>query len=125
MQEGEVEARLLLAMEAGVEELLWADAVVFATPENFGYMSGGLKDFFDRTFYAVEARQLSLPYAVLISAGNDGSGALRQLERIAKGYPLRNVAEPIIIRGRPTATAFAQCQELGAAMAAGLSMGIY
>ena len=125
LAESEVETRLLPAMEAGVDELLWADALVFGTPENFGYMSGGLKDFFDRTFYAVEARQLNVPYAVFISAGNDGTGALRQLERIAKAYPLRCAVEPLVVQGRPTSSAFAQCEELGAALAAGLSMGIY
>ena len=112
-------------MEAAANDLLWADAVIFASPENFGYLSGGLKDFFDRTFYADGIQPLNLPYGVIISAGNDGAGALRQLERIVKGYPLRCVAEPIISRGPPSMAGFKQCQELGAALAAGLAMGIY
>ena len=123
--ESSVETQILPAMEAGVDGLLWADALVFATPENFGYLSGGLKDFFDRTFYAVESRQLNLPYGVIISAGNDGSGALRQLERIASAYPLRCVAEPIISLGQPSPGRLQQCKELGSALAVGLSMGIY
>ncbi len=125
LNEPEVETRLLPAMEAGVDDLLWADALIFATPEYFGDMSGGLKDFFDRTFYAVEPQQLNLPYGVIISAGNDGSGALRQLERIAKGYPLRCVAKPLIIPGKPSTPAFAQSEELGNALAVGLSIGMY
>ncbi len=120
-----VDTRLIPAMEAGVNDLLWADALLFATPENFGSLSGGLKDFFDRTYYPVQEQSLNLPYGVIISAGNDGSGALRQLETIAKGYPLRCVAEPIIIRGLPSAAAMGQCQDLGTALAAGLAMGIY
>ncbi|ARN75940.1 flavodoxin family protein [Oceanicoccus sagamiensis] len=120
-----IEPRLVPAMEAGVEELLWADALVFATPENFGYISGGLKDFFDRTYYAVASRQINLPYAVIISAGNDGTGALRQLQRIAKGYPLRCVTEPVILVGELSTEGLAASEELGAAIAAGLGMGIY
>ena len=123
--ESGTETRLLPAMEAGVNDLLWADAVIFGTPENFGYMSGGLKDFFDRTFYAEGVQQQNLPYGVIISAGNDGTGALRQLERITKGYPMNCVAEPVISRGQPSVEIITQCEELGAALATGLSMGIY
>ena len=120
-----VELRLLRAMQAGIDDLLWCDAVIFGTPENLGYMSGGLKDFFDRTFYPAEPHQLNLAYAVFISAGNDGTGAVRQIERIAKGYPLRCVAEPIIIRGEPDEQGLIDCEALGEAVAAGLSMGIF
>jgi multimeric flavodoxin WrbA len=120
-----VQRRLLRAMQAGIDDLLWCDAVIFGTPENLGYMSGGLKDFFDRTFYPAEPQQLNRAYAVFVSAGNDGSGAIRQLERIARGYPLRSVAEPIIIRGEPAEQGLADCEALGEAVAAGLVMGIF
>lgn len=123
--EADVELRVLRAMDACVDDLLWCDAVIFGTPENLGYMSGGLKDFFDRTFYPAEPHQLNCPYAIFISAGNDGTGALRQLERIVKGYPMRCVAEPLIVKGEVDATGLQACEELGMAMAAGLSMGIY
>src|SRR3546814_9262380 len=72
---------------------------LLGTPENFGYMSGLLKDFFDRTYYPAEGKTVGLPYAVLISAGNDGSGAARAIERIATGYGWRAVAEPLIVKG--------------------------
>jgi multimeric flavodoxin WrbA len=124
-KEPEVQRRLLRAMEAGVDDLLWCDAVIFGTPENLGYMSGGLKDFFDRTFYPAEPHKLNRAYAVFVSAGNDGTGAVRQLERIAKGYPLRCVAEPVIIRGEPGKQGLADCEVLGEAVAAGLIMGIF
>lgn len=120
-----VEVRLLRAMQAGVDDLLWSDAVIFGTPENFGYMSGGLKDFFDRTFYPVEQQQLNLAYACFVSAGNDGTGAVRQIDKIAKGYPLRCVAEPVIVKGVVSERGLADCTDLGVAMAAGLSMGIF
>jgi len=84
-QESDVELRLLRAAEADTRDLLWADAVLFGSPENFGYLSGGLSDFLARTFYPLQGRQRSWPYGVFISAGNDGRGALRHLERIVGG----------------------------------------
>jgi multimeric flavodoxin WrbA len=124
IEEG-VECRLLLAMEASLTDLLWSDAVIFGSPENLGYLSGGMKDFFDRTFYPAQSHQLNLPYAMFISAGNDGSGAVRQLQRIVKGYPLKAVAEPIIVKGIPDEGAIKRCEELGATLAAGLGLGIF
>ncbi len=113
------------AFNAGLEDLLSADGLLFGTPENFGYMSGALKDFFDRTYYPAEPHQINLPYGVFISAGNDGSGAVREIERIAKGYPLRRVAEPLIAKGEVSQQHLQQCRELGLSMAAGLVMGIF
>ena len=121
----DVETRLLRAGDAGPEDLLWADALILGTPENFGYMSGAMKDFLDRTYYPCEGKVESLPYAIFISAGNDGSGALSSLQRIARGYPLRAVQEPIIARGDVTAAVLTACEELGMAMAAGLEMAVF
>lgn len=120
-----VETRMLRAADAGPQDLLWSDALILGTPENFGYMSGAMKDFLDRTYYPCEGKVESLPYAVFISAGNDGRGALASLQRIAKGYPLRAVQEPIIARGDTTDAVLAACEELGMAMAAGLEMGVF
>ncbi len=121
----DVEVRFLRASDAGPDDLLWAHGLLLGTPENFGYMSGALKDFFDRTFYPVEGRIQSLPYAVFISAGNDGSGAVRAIRRIANGYPLKEVQEPIIARGEITDDVVARCRELGMALAAGLEAGVF
>jgi multimeric flavodoxin WrbA len=120
-----VETRMLRAGDAGPEDLLWADGLVLGSPENFGYMSGAMKDFLDRTYYPCESKVESLPYAIFISAGNDGSGAVNSIQRIAKGYPLRAVQEPIIARGDTTDAVLASCEELGMAMAAGLEMGVF
>lgn len=120
-----VQSRLLLAMEASLEDLLWCDAVIFGSPENLGYLSGGIKDFFDRTFYPAQPYQLNLPYGVFISAGNDGSGAVRQLQRIVKGYPLKAVADPVIVKGVPDEVGVERCEELGATFAAALDLGIF
>ena len=119
-----VEARKLTCWSAGADDLLWAHGLVLGTPENFGYMSGGMKDFLDRTFYPVEGKLRPLPYAVFISAGNDGEGALRAIRRIAGGYPFVEVQDPIIARGdvEPHLPA---CRELGMTLAAGLEAGVY
>ena len=88
-------------------------------------MSGAIKDFFDRTFYPAQAYNVNLPYALFISAGNDGTGAVRQIDRILTGYPMRKVAEPVICRGAVTTEHLAQCEELGLTLAAGLAFGIF
>jgi multimeric flavodoxin WrbA len=121
----EVDVRYLTAHEAAANDLLWADGLLLGTPENFGYMSGAMKDFFDRTFYPVEGKILSLPYAVFISAGNDGSGALRAIRRIANGYPFKEVQEPIVVQGEINSQHLERCKELGMTLAAGLEAGIF
>ena len=122
---GGVEVRVLRAADAGPEDLLWADGLLLGTPENFGYLSGALKDFLDRTFYEVEGKLTPLPYAIFVSAGNDGTGAVRAMERIANGYPFLAVQAPLIARGTPTPEDLDSCRELGQAIAMGLEMGIF
>jgi flavorubredoxin len=121
----QVETRMIGALAAGIEDLLWCDALLIGTPENFGFMSGAVKDFFDRTFYPAQGKVHQLPYAVFVSCGNDGSGAVRQIERIARGYPFRRVADPLIARGELDAAVLARCEELGQTLAAGLALGIF
>lgn len=119
----EVELRVLKALEAGVDDLLRADGLIIATPENFGYLSGAVKDFLDRTYYPAEGKVDGLPYVLLVSAGNDGRGAVRALERIAIGYRWKRVAEPLIVRGEPDDVAREKCHELGAMLAVGVACG--
>ncbi len=126
LQSGEpVELRSLPALDAAVDDLLWAQGLLIGTPEHFGYMSGAVKDFMDRTFYPVEGKVDGLPYAVFVSAGNDGTGAVSSIERIALGYKWKKIAEPLIVKGAVDATAEQRCAELGQAMAAGLALGIF
>ena len=120
-----VELRSLPALDAGVDDLLWAQGLLIGTPEHFGYMSGAVKDFMDRTFYPVEGKVEGLPYAVFVSAGNDGSGAVNAIERIALGYKWKKIAEPLIVKGEVDSQALQRCAELGQAMAAGLALGIF
>ena len=121
----EIEVRRLSARSAEASDLLWAHGVILGTPENFGYMSGAMKDFFDRTFYEVEGKINPLPYALVIGAGNDGTGAVRAIKRIVNGYPFIEVQEPLISRGVATEDELAKCRELGMAFAAGLSLGVF
>ena len=93
--------------------------------ENSGTLSGGMKDFLDRVFYPSIARGLVMPYAVVLSAGNDGRGAARQVQRILSGIPLVPAAEPLILRGEVSTAHLAAARELGQAVAAGLLMGIF
>lgn len=121
----EIELKFLQAAHAGPEDLLWADGVMFGTPENFGYMSGALKDFFDRTFYEVEGQVDGKPYCMFIGAGNDGTGALTSIRRICNGYNFREVQDPVLVVGDLQEGQLEQCEELGMAMAAGLEAGVF
>jgi multimeric flavodoxin WrbA len=123
--EPQVRWRLLRAMEAGIDDLRWCDGVIFGTPENLGYIAGGMKDFFDRTFYPAQRYAFNKPYGLFVSAGNDGSGAVAQLQRIVKGYPLKPIAEPLVLRGEVAPAALQQCRDLGQGVAAGLTLGIF
>jgi multimeric flavodoxin WrbA len=120
-----VEVILKKAVDATLEDMLTANGLAIGTPENFGYMSGMIKDFFDRTYNAAQDKVFRKPYVAFISAGNDGSGALRAIERIALGYKLKNVFAPVIAKGKITEEILDQCRELGGTLAGGYAMGIY
>jgi len=92
-----------------VDDLFWADGILFGTPENFGYMAGMLKDFFDRTFYEIGECLFRKPYAVFISAGNNGTGAQKALERIVTGWRLKPIAVPLIVVGEPSEESLRGC----------------
>jgi multimeric flavodoxin WrbA len=128
---------LVQAAQAHADDVLQADGYIFASPENLGGMSGMMKDFFDRTYYAAFERISARPFLTLICAGSDGRNAAQQIERIATGWRLKRVADPFIV------CTFAQtpeqilkpkkidelglkrCEELGKTIAAGISMGIF
>jgi len=119
-----VEVRRLGGLQATLEDLLWCSGIVIATPENFGYMAGVIKDFFDRTFYPAQGKVDSLPYGIVVRAGNDGTFAAEHVDRIARGYPFKKFAPDIISRGEIDEEMLEACRELGQTLAAGLSYGI-
>lgn len=135
--EGGVAVRLLHAAHAGPDDVLAADGYIFATPENLAAISGQLKDFFDRCYYPALDRINGRPYACLICAGSDGQNAARQIERIATGWRLKPVAEPIIVCTHAQtpeailapkqigAEALERCRALGQALATGLALGVF
>lgn len=120
-----VELRVATPLAADALDLRWADAVILGTPENFGYMSGALKYFFDRIYYPCLDETQGLPYALFIKAGNDGNGALTSVRRIVTGLRWREVQAPLIVKGEITAESLAACRELGMALAAGLEAGLF
>jgi multimeric flavodoxin WrbA len=135
--ESAMRTRILDAAHASAADLLAADGYVFATPENLAAISGMMKDFFDRTYYPALDRINARPYATLICAGSDGENAARQIARIATGWRLRAIAPPLIVCTHAQtpeailaektilAADLQRCRELGAAMAAGLAMGVF
>jgi multimeric flavodoxin WrbA len=135
--EREVRVHLLHAAQAGADDVLQADGYLFVTPENLAAISGIMKDFFDRTYYAVLERINGRPYAALVCAGSDGHNAVRQVERICAGWRLKPVCEPLIVCTHAQtpeailapktigADDLRRCEETGAAIAAGLALGIF
>lgn len=120
-----VVVRLARAADVGVDDLRRARSLVVCSPEYFGYMAGAVKDLFDRTYEQVRHEMVGRSYTVVVSAGNDGTGALTSIERIVAGYKLRKVQEPIVVRGEVSGEDLARCTELGCTLAAGLELGIY
>lgn len=135
--EPDVNVRVLRAADARPDDVLQADGYAFVTPENLAAMSGMMKDFFDRTYYAVLDRIAGRPYATLVCAGSDGAGAVRQIERICTGWRLKPVCDAVIVCTHAqtpeailapktvSAEDLRRCGEVGAALAAGLSLGVF
>jgi NAD(P)H-dependent FMN reductase len=135
--EAGLRVRLLHAPEASAADVLDADGYLFATPENLAAMSGLMKDFFDRCYYAALEQINGRPYAMLICAGSDGQNAARQIERIATGWRLKLIAPALIVcthaqtaedilRAKQIGPQdLRNCEELGAMLAAGLTLGVF
>ncbi len=135
--EPQTRVRWLSAADVRSADVLAADGYIFASPENLAAMAGCMKDFFDRTYYPALDNINGRPYASMICAGSDGENAARQIARIATGWRLRAVADPLIVCTQaqtPEAIlapktikqdALDRCRELGAAISSGLAAGIF
>ena len=124
-QEEEVETVLKPAAEATLEDLLQCAGLAIGSPEYFGTMAGMIKDFFDRTYEEAREKTIGRPFVIFVCAGNDGRGAITQIERIATGYKWRQALEHLRVVGRPTEEDLDKIEELGYTMAAGVGMGIF
>ena len=111
--------------DAGPEDVLRADGLILGTPENFGYMSGMMKDFLERVFYACEGKVNGRPWALFVGAGQDGTGAVTSVERIVTGLRLKKICEPVVVVKELKPGHLSALEEMGAAMAAGLAMGAF
>jgi multimeric flavodoxin WrbA len=132
MSIAEVETVYRRAAEAGVDDLLACAGLLVATSENFGSLAGATKDFFERVYYPCEHRIEGKPYSVLVCAGTDGTQAMMHTDRIATGLRLRKVHPGLVYKSGITAQAqvvqppvLAECEEIGATLAAGIAAGIY
>lgn len=133
----EVVVDCLMASCVTTRDVLLASVYLFVCPENLGALSGGMKEFFDTQYYSVLGRLEGRPYATIIAAGSDGTGAQRQLDRIVTGWRLKRVVDPMIVnfaaqtpdailaQKMPSASVLSECRELGTALGAGASLGVF
>lgn len=134
---GEVDVRLVRADQADADDVVAASACLFVMPEMLGAMAGRMKDFFDRSYYGALDRVNGRPYALIVAAGSDGAGAVRQTERIATGWRLKRVVDPLIVCVHAQTSerilapkvvdeaALARAGEMGATLALGVQMGLW
>ena len=111
-------------LQANEQDVIAADGIILGTTENFGYMSGALKDFFDRIYYPVLELKQGTPYALYVRAGLDGTGTISAVERIVTGLRWRPICAPLLCHGSYVDSFVDQCEELGMTMAASLDAGI-
>ncbi|OMH26641.1 flavodoxin family protein [Motiliproteus sp. MSK22-1] len=120
-----VRVRWIPPLDATAEDVLKADGLILGTTENFAYMSGAMKDFFDRIYYPCLEVKQGLPYGLFIRAGNDGQGAKNSVEKIVTGLRWNAVQEPLVMRGKFQDSFVADSEELGMTVAAGMEAGIF
>jgi multimeric flavodoxin WrbA len=131
----ETQTVVLRAGDATAEDVLGADGLLIGSPENFGYMAGMVKDFFDRVFYPCETALAGRPYSVFVCAGSDGTGAMREIDRIVTGWRMRKVHPGVIARrvggmagssrGHLDPSDLKLVEELGTTLAAGIAFNAF
>lgn len=124
-REESVAVVLKQAREATLDDLLGCDAIAVGSPEYFGTMAGMIKDFFDRTYEQAKEKTIGLPFVIFVCAGNDGRGAITQIERLAAGFRWKKIQEHLRIVSPPSEEDLQRVEELGETLAAGMDFGIY
>ena len=117
--------RALIAWDADADDVLWCDGIILGTTENFGYMSGAIKDFLERIYYPCLELTEGKPVALFVKGGLDGQGAKTSVERILVGLKWKFIQPPLVMKGDFQPSFLSQCETLGTTMAAGLEAGIY
>jgi len=107
-------------LEATVEDLLNCDGLALGSPDYFGYMAGGLKDFFDRTYYPTQGKVTGKPCVIFGSAGGPPTVVIQSVRDMAQRFHLEEVAEPVGASGVPTDDILEDCRRLGRKLAARL-----
>jgi multimeric flavodoxin WrbA len=120
-----VEIRVRRAFDATADDVRWCDGILLGTPENFGYMSGALKDFFERIYYELLEETRGRPYALFVKGGHDGEGAIRSVEKITTGLQWKAALAPVLAVGEIDDAVIERSHELGITFAAGLEAGVF
>lgn len=120
----ELRVKQISAFECNAEDILQTQAIILFTPENLGYMSGALKDFFDRCYYPCLEKCQGLPVSLIVRAGHDGTGTVNAVKSITNGLKWTWVQEPLVCKGEWDHKFIEQCQELAATVAVSLDCGI-
>ena len=120
-----VEVRVKRAPDADADDVRWCDAIIIGTPENFGYMSGLIKDFLERIYYVLLDETPGRPYALFVKGGHDGEGAIRSIDRILTGLKWKQALPPVLVTGDFAEGDLERAQELGMTLAAGLEAGVF
>jgi NAD(P)H-dependent FMN reductase len=110
------------ALAAAAVDVLGADGYLLGTPANIGYMSGALKHFFDQIYYPCLDATVRRPYGLYVHGNSDTTGAVRAVEAIAQGLQWRRAQTPVAVLGTPSRENLQACWELGAVLAAGLTL---
>ena len=120
-----VNVRVLRAPDAGPDDVRACHAIALGTPENFGYMSGLMKDFLERIYYESLDKTVGLPYVLYVKASTDGQGAVSSIERILTGLRWKAALPAFVVVGDVEAQHLEHCTELGMTLAAGVEAGIF
>lgn len=120
-----IDTHLLEPLKATADDVLNADGIIIGTTENFGYMSGQIKDFFERVYYPCLEEKQGLPYALYIKAGLDGTGTRIGVEKIIAGLRWKSINEVTLLKGDYKPDFEKSCEELGLLVATGLDAGVF